>query len=170
LVWLIAAVIASAQTGRWIDVPFIRQSPEGCGAASIAMVMQYWDQQQSKRPGDASDPNQILKKLLSREGRGIYASKIQDYLRRQGYKVFAFSGKWEDLEQHVAKGRPLIVGLQPRQRGVLHYVVVVGVDAAAQQVMFNDPAGRKLEKLDRATFEREWKATESWTLLAVPQS
>jgi hypothetical protein len=36
-------------------------------------------------------------------------------------------------------------------------------------VMFNDPAGRKLTKLDRKTFEKEWDATGHWTLLALPQ-
>jgi len=25
----------------WLDVPFVKQEKDGCGAASIAMVMQY---------------------------------------------------------------------------------------------------------------------------------
>jgi hypothetical protein len=38
LIFLIATILAQA---GWLDVPFVRQSEEGCGAASIAMVMRY---------------------------------------------------------------------------------------------------------------------------------
>jgi len=35
--------------------------------------------------------------------------------------------------------------------------------------MVNDPARRKLIKVDRQSFEKEWAAAQYWTLLAVPQ-
>ena len=34
--------------GVWLDVPFVKQEKDGCGAASIAMVMQYWQAQQGQ--------------------------------------------------------------------------------------------------------------------------
>jgi len=37
-------------------------------------------------------------------------------------------------------------------------------------VLVNDPAQRKLLKLERSSFEREWSAAGKWTLLAVPQT
>lgn len=155
----------------WIDVPFIKQTPEACGAASIAMVMRYWAEQSGRHPGSESDPEVIFKQLHSREARGIYASKMQKYLEEQGFRTFAIRGSWSDLRQHLDKGRPLIVALRPlRNSDALHYVVVVGIDDAKGLVIFNDPADRKLAKLDRESFEKEWSATEQWTLLAVPQS
>jgi uncharacterized protein YvpB len=170
LACLLVTCDASAQAGQWLDVPFIRQTPEGCGAASIAMVMQYWDAQRSRSSDAAADSDAILQALYSQKGRGIYASKMESYLREHNYQTYSVRGEWNDLEQHISKGRPLIVALQPKQRSrTLHYVVVAGVDSAEQQVMFNDPAGRKLEKLDRATFEQQWKATGYWTLLALPR-
>ena len=37
-------------------------------------------------------------------------------------------------------------------------------------VFINDPAERKLLQQDFASFEKEWKGTGNWTLLAVPQT
>jgi ABC-type bacteriocin/lantibiotic exporter with double-glycine peptidase domain len=170
------ALLADAGSGKsdpgiWLDVPFVQQSKEGCGAASIAMVMQYWIRQSGRQPSDASDATQILKQLHSPEAHGIYASAMESYLQQQGYRTFVLRGQWFDLEQHLRKGRPLIVALRPIENSsALHYVVVAGLDPARNLVMFNDPAGRKLEKLDRRTFEKEWNVTGNWTLLAVPPS
>jgi uncharacterized protein YvpB len=51
----------------------------------------------------------------------------------------------------------------------LHYVVVAGMDSQNEIIMVNDPAERKLRKLDRATFEKQWGGARRWTLLALPQ-
>ena len=95
---------------------------------------------------------------------------MERYLREHSYRTFGFAGKWADLQEHLQKGRPLIVALKPADWGnALHYVVVAGMDSGSDLVMFNDPAGRKLTKLDRKTFEKEWDAAGNWTLLALPQ-
>src|SRR6266705_2885113 len=71
--WL--SLLMTFAQALWIDVPFVQQDKNGCGSASIWMVMAYW----------------------------------------------------------------------------------------------NDPAQRKLLSVSREDFERDWKATENWTLLAVPE-
>ena len=76
--------------------------------------------------------------------------------------------EWKDLKEHLEKGRPLIVALNPGG-SYLHYVVVAGLDWQQGVVLKNDPAERKLLKQGRANFEKEWKAAGNWTLLAVPQ-
>jgi predicted double-glycine peptidase len=155
----------------WLDVPFVKQSKDGCGASAIAMVMQYWNRQQSIQPGESSDPDHILQILFSNHAHGVYASKMKQYFDANGFRAFTFKGEWTDLNEHIAKGRPLIVALKPsRLAAALHYVVVVGVDPAGDIVIVNDPAQRKLLKQGRTSFEREWNATGQWTLLAVPQS
>jgi ABC-type bacteriocin/lantibiotic exporter with double-glycine peptidase domain len=163
----ISGTLWAAASGVWLDVPFIQQEKNGCGAASIAMVMQYWQRQQGQAP--TADPAEIQRTLYSSKGHGIYASDLETYFRQHGYRVFAFRGEWSDLQDHLSKGRPLIVALKPG-RGALHYVVVAGVDPHQGVVEANDPAERKLLKTDRSTFEKEWKAAGNWTLLAVPQS
>jgi len=167
LCWCSLAAPA-APPGVWLDVPFVKQERNGCGAASIAMVMQYWQRQQGNAAVAASDAGGIQRALYSREARGIFASSVKNYLEEHGFHAFAFTGEWDDLKQHLEKGRPLIVALQPGS-GTLHYVVVVGLDSEQSLVLVNDPAERKLLRQDRTRFEREWKGAGNWTLLATPR-
>src|SRR6476646_11091137 len=165
---LSGALYAADVPGVWLDVPFVKQEKDGCGAASIAMVMQYWQAQRKQQPDHAPDAPAIQRALYSAKAHGIYASDMERYFREQGFRTFTIRGEWEDLQQHLAKGRPLIVALKPAGGGTLHYVVVTGV--GAETVMVNDPAQRKLLQQDRSTFEREWSAAGKWTLLALPQN
>jgi predicted double-glycine peptidase len=164
-----AKLVAADPTGVWIDVPFVKQEKNGCGAASIAMVMQYWLKQQGNTATDSSDAIQIQRALYSPRARGIYASDLERYLQQHGFRTFSFAGSWHDLHQHLRKGRPLIVATKPADNAALHYVVVTGLDPERSLVMVNDPAVRKLLQWDRPTFEKQWRAAGNWTLLAVPQ-
>lgn len=169
-VWLCSCVAAAESPKIWIDVPFVKQAPEGCGAASIAMVMQYWLTQDGQAAGEQSDAEHILRSLHSRTGHGIYSSAMSHYLQAQGFRTFSFSGDWNMVQQHLLKGRPLIIALKPSKMDrSLHYVVAVGMDSQSEIIMVNDPADRKLRKLDRATFEKQWGGARRWTLLALPQ-
>ena len=170
LLWLSTVLSAAEPSGVWLDVPFVKQEKNGCGAASIAMVMQYWREQQGG-PADANvAAEQIQRALYSNAAHGIYASSMEGYFRRNGYRVFVFHGEWQDLEQHLKKGRPLITALKPGSTLPLHYVVVAGLDQERQLVLLNDPAERKLVKEERQRFEREWEAADGWALLAVPEA
>lgn len=150
----------------WLDVPFVKQEKNGCGAASIAMVMQYWNRQEGNVAG--VDAEQIQRALYSRQAHGVYASAMERYFEQHGFRAFTFRGEWKDLREHLEKGRPLIVALNTGH-GNLHYVVVAGLDWQQGVVLKNDPAERKLLKQERSNFEKEWIAAGSWTLLAVPQ-
>jgi ABC-type bacteriocin/lantibiotic exporter with double-glycine peptidase domain len=164
------AASASAQAGAWLDVPFVAQQKDGCGAAVISMVMQYWQLQQGVAETSSARPEIILHELYSSSSRGVYTSAMVGYFQKYGFRILTFAGQWQDFARELQKGRPLIVGLKPEGSESLHYVVVVGEDTEGQLLLLNDPARRKLLKEDRAVFEREWKATDNWTLLVVPQS
>lgn len=162
-------VLSAASAGLWIDVPFVKQEKSGCGAASIAMVMQYWLKQQG-RSSEGVDATQIHRSLYVPGTDGIYASAMERYFQEHGFRTFSFSGEWDDFQQHLQKGRPLIVALKPSGGdGALHYVVVAGLDSEQGILLLNDPARRKLLKQDRASFEKQWSATGKWTLLALPR-
>ena len=164
------SVAAFAQTSGavWIDVPFVRQPRDGCGAASLSMVMQYWAHQQGHPAPPDSAVQQIQQTLYVAAEHGIPASSMRSYLQQHGYLVFALNGHWSDLEQQLRKGRPLIVALRPQGERAFHYVVIDGIDPARSLVTVNDPADRKLLTEERAAFEKDWSATEHWMLLAVP--
>lgn len=162
---------AAGSEGVWLDVPFVKQEKDGCGAASIAMVMQYWLRRQGRPPNQSSDATQIRRALSVPGARGIFASDIERYLRQHGFRTFSFRGEWDDLKQHLQKGRPVIVALKPSGAGLpLHYVVVTGLDQEQGLVLLNDPARRKLLKQSRSAFEKGWIAAANWALLALPES
>jgi predicted double-glycine peptidase len=161
---------AAEDSGVWLDIPFVKQEKNGCGAASVAMVMRYWLKRQGRDDSESIDAAEIHRDLYESEARGVYASAMESYFKQHGFKTFAFRGEWNDLLDHLRKGRPLIVALRPSEAGApLHYVVVAGLDPQAGLVLLNDPARRKLLKQERADFEKQWSGVNKWTLLALPQ-
>ena len=158
------------EAGFWLDVPFVRQDRNLCGAASVSMVLQYW--QKTNPAGSVFEVpsfSHIAAALGSTESKGVPGSQMKAYLASIGYQVFVFNGQWEDIKSHISKGRPLIVGLG--NRGALdHYLVVTGWNDPENVVLVNDPARRKLLKLDRKDFQKAWERTSCWTLLALPPS
>lgn len=179
---LVGCLSAQAPKPIWIDVPYVHQPPEGCGAAALAMLIGYWSEQQGLA-GSFSDgtPSQreqavaerdvyiIQRDLSPRRGRGISSKAMQGYLNQHGYITFALDGAWPDLEREIGKGRPLIAAIRPKGDPQLHYVVIDGVDPVRSLVTMNDPAERKLVTEERAEFEKDWSATHNWLLLAVPE-
>jgi ABC-type bacteriocin/lantibiotic exporter with double-glycine peptidase domain len=167
---LIAAAGAGNAPGVLLDVPFVSQPKNGCGAASIAMVMRYWEHGRDGRRDGRASMETIQRELYSKSAKGIFASAMERYMRDAGYRTFALRGAWNDLRENLQKGRPLIVGLGPEgPHDPLHYVVVAGMDWKNNWVFVNDPAQRKLLKMARGDFEKQWAATQNWTLLAVPK-
>jgi predicted double-glycine peptidase len=171
------AVFAQAapakSSGVWLEVPYVKQTEDGCGSASIAMLLQYWSAHGTAIAVGRADAAAIQKQLYSRKARGIFASDMERYFREAGFREFAIRGEWSDLREHLEQGRPLIVSIQPGiQTGSvklpLHYVVVTGMDWEREAVFVNDPARGKLLRIERPEFEREWEAARKWMLLAVP--
>ena len=170
MLWFCGVLYAAEVSGLWLDVPFVRQDKEGCGAASISMIMQYWQRHQNRPANPNADFDQIQRALHSNAANGIYASDMERYFRENGYSTYAFSGQLADLAHHLEKGRPLIAALRPGWRVPLHYVVVTGLVPDRRLVIVNDPAERKLLNEDYSRFEQDWNATGHWTLLVVPTS
>ena len=177
LVWTLTSIPGvtlradpGAEAGFWLDIPFVRQDKNLCGAASVSMVLQYL--QKASPAGSFLDvPSfpHIAAALGSAESKGVPGSQMRAYLASIGYQVFVFKGQWEDIKSHISKGRPFIVGLG--NRGALdHYLVVTGWNDPENVVLVNDPARRKLLKLDRKDFQKAWEQTACWTLLALPPS
>src|ERR1700740_836195 len=146
-----------AQTaGTWIDVPFVAQSRDGCGSASISMVIRYWETRKAQTDPPVADPEKIQAALFSPSAGGIPASRMRKYFQDIGYRVFAFQGRWADLKHHLEQGRPLIVALRESWApGPLHYVVLVGIDADRGYLFMNDPAQQKMLRISREGFESE---------------
>lgn len=164
------SVCAAETPGAWLDVPFVQQARNGCGAASISMVMQYWERQRAGAVIPGSQVQEIQRALYSENDGGIRAFDMARYFEQHQFRAFPFTGNWNDVRQHLHKGRPLIVALKPSRLGPLHYVVVAGLDETKKLILVNDPARRKLLQQDWSDFEKQWKGAGNWTLLAVPHT
>src|SRR2546429_2914373 len=175
--WILVLLLARTITpvgleGIWLDVPFVKQEKNLCGAACVLMVMQYWSGTSGgSRLPENSNMAGIAKELYSKVAGGVFGRDMELYFKEQGFQTFVFRGEWTDLEHHLSMGRPLIACLEAGKKGTpLHYVVIAGIDRQNGFVLLNDPARRKLLKTRRSSFEKAWGQTEQWTLLAVPQS
>jgi ABC-type bacteriocin/lantibiotic exporter with double-glycine peptidase domain len=167
----VGLTLAAESPAIWIDVPFVPQVRDGCGSASISMVLQYWANKNGQAFPDFADAEKIQVALFSPREAGIAASSMQSYFQEYGYRTFAFRAEWSDLKHHLEQGRPLIVSLQASgPHGPLHYVVVVGIDSERGYLFVNDPAQQKMLRISRQGFESEWSAAHHWTLLAVPRT
>jgi predicted double-glycine peptidase len=160
-------VAVQGASGLWLDVPYIHQEKDGCGSASLAMILRYWQGKNVSVAQGRADPLRIQRELYAARAKGIYAADMQRYLRESGFDAYALRGEWSDLRAQVAKGRPLIAGLKPKG-GPAHYVVIVGIGPGDAEVLVNDPERGKLMHIERVEFEKDWRGTENFTLLAVP--
>jgi len=129
------------------------------------MVMGYWANQRSSPTPDGSGVGVVLPGSYPIAGGGTPASRMKQYFENLGFRTYVFAAELEDLNHHLARGRPLIVCLE---NDALHYVVVAGIDPGNDTVLVNDPARRKLTQIDRPSFEKSWNRCKNWTLLALP--
>ena len=161
---MIAQLLVSllAASNVWLDVPFVHQPENGCGSAVAWMVLQYWS------AGPSLD--EVHRVLYSRNRNGVSTTDMERFFRERGFNTWSFRGEWTDLQHHLVRGRPIIVCLKAaKHASTLHFVTVSGFDENEDVVLVNDPAGRKLQKMARANFERQWASADHWTLLVVPQ-
>ncbi|MCW5965608.1 MAG: C39 family peptidase [Bryobacterales bacterium] len=167
--WAIALLLtaaASAASVNPLELPFHRQQKNGCGAASVAMLIHYWHAQPSHPEEASPTAEEVYTALYQPELNGIPLTDMKRYLEDHGMRAFTMRGNWADVEQHLAKGRPLVVGMKSGENKPIHFVVLTGVDSNA--VWLNDPTRKKPQRLARVKFEKRWALADQWMLLAVP--
>ena len=143
-----------------LDVPFVHQQKDTCGAAALAMVLQYW--------GVAVSHDEVAQELLQPELRGIAGSALAAFASGRGMTAVAHAGDVDHLRDHIGKGRPLIVAWD-MGRGRYHDVVVIGFDDAHARVIVHDPARGASRGVGLDTFRRRWEGAGYWTLLVAPK-
>ena len=87
-----------------LQVPFVSQEKDTCGAAALAMVMKYYGREASQEA--------IASVLLEPELRGIRGSRLAEFARRNGMVAIAFTGDLSLVREHLGKGRPLVTILR----------------------------------------------------------
>jgi tetratricopeptide (TPR) repeat protein len=152
--------LALLATAVHLQVPFVPQEKDTCGAAALAMVMRYW--------GAPVSAEAIAAALVEPELRGIRGSHLADLAREQGMAAVAFAGEMVVLRDHLGKGRPLVLAIDAG-RGRLHDVVAVGLDDDRGEVIVHDPARGAGRRFAAKELDRKWAKSGRWTLLVLPR-
>lgn len=167
LLWPILAIVAQVP-GNLLDVPFVRQQEQGCGPATVAMVIQYWANHGADVDPQWLSPRAIYGALYTEDAGGVSGEALAGFLGRQGFQAFAIRGAWRDLTSNLARGRPVIVALQPGESDPIHFVLLVGTSGEGE-VVFHDPAREAQVRESAERFRRQWERTNNWTLIAAPR-
>jgi ABC-type bacteriocin/lantibiotic exporter with double-glycine peptidase domain len=141
-----------------LNVPFVPQRKDTCGAASLTMVLRYWS--------DTVSHDEVARELVRPELHGIAGSQLADFARGRGLEAVAYRGDMAQLRDFVGKGRPLIVAWHLRG-SLYHNVVVVGFDDEHGTILVNDPAAGPSRAVKAAKFEKRWAGAGYWTLLVT---
>ena len=158
-VWAAAEVPSAGTRAIWIDVPFVQQTTDGCGSASLSMVMRYWDRKEGRAIAADAEATKIQAALYSPAAKGIFASSMRDYLERSGYQAFAFHGQWSDFEHQLALGRPMIVGLQASGAHGAAALCGGGGSGSREELSFHERPGAAE---DAANFSGRVRAGVAW--------
>ena len=105
----------------------------------------------------------------NQEDQGVAAGLLRDLAREKGFRAHVIEGSFQDLEEHLRKGRPLIVGLvKPFITGAKpHYEVVAGFHPTRGDVATLDPArGWTLNGWEG--FLKEWAGSGRLLLVIAP--
>ncbi len=150
-----SAAPAAELSSLLLDVPFVPQTEHLCGGAALSMVLRYW----GERDVYAEDWAPLVR------GGGIPTEELRRAAEGRGFVAHTFAATWVDIQEHLAKGRPLIALVEVAP-GRHHYVVAIG--SSGPNVVFHDPAAGPW----RVWSPRRWmtasRPTQGWTLLLLP--
>jgi ATP-binding cassette subfamily B protein len=162
---------------RWLPVTVIVQKDEAhCGPACLEMVSEYW--------GKRIDQKRFFALILAerdkknRDIAGVRTDELAWAARKEGFDAFVVKGEIEDLEEQLAKGRPVIVArpvpeapsdINParwlyKQKDA-HFQVLAGWNPKTQKFIIADPAKGWLE-IPKKTFAIQWRYCHN-TLLII---
>ena len=158
-------VNAAQLDNSWLrasETPVVKQKSQvDCGLAALAMIAGAWGQKWT-----VDD----LRRDVKMSAKGAKLGALRDAARTRGLEAYVIAGKHEDLERELAKGRPVMLGLQlpfEQDRALHHYEVVVGLNPRDGSVVTLDPATGKYLQRTKAVLEKEWKPVGYPTLVVV---
>ncbi len=163
IAWLLRAALlgvawSGAAASMELPVPVIRQAPERCGPAALAMVLRFYgaDSACAAAVDAAYDPAL----------RGSLITDLAACARRAGFDARIATLTEDSLHALLRAGVPPVLlvrrGFGPITRG--HYGVVVGWDADRGRYRVHD-GGRTARTIGRRDLLRRWEAAGRQALI-----
>ena len=144
-----------------LDVPFIEQTDNLCGPASLAMVANYYGQNVTAE--DVAELIYIPKK------KGSLQLEMQAAARSLGFVAYSMNMDLASLRSEINAERPVIVlqNLAFNVYPVWHYSVVTGRDPNNDYLLLH--SGRhEYYRSSWTTVENTWRRGNYWALIAAP--
>jgi ABC-type bacteriocin/lantibiotic exporter with double-glycine peptidase domain len=147
---------------RHIDnVPFFPDDTDQCGPSTLAAVLSFW-----KHP---TMQDELRHEIYLTQLNGTLPMDMGPALEKRGLNARFYEGSLDDLKHNISAGHPVIaylnLGFSFAPQG--HYVVVTGFDDGRGGLTVHS-GKRENAFVPYPKFERNWKKTDHWTLLAVP--
>ena len=101
-----ALACVAQESGVWLDVPFVKQGKNGSRRCQHCDGHAVLAAPAGLAPTAVPDAPDIQLSSILRSAHGIYASDLERYFEQHRYRAFAFAGRVQDLQDHLAKGRP----------------------------------------------------------------
>jgi hypothetical protein len=134
-----------------VDVPHVKQKPDFCGEACVAMWL--------NRLGHAVDQDFVYDQsgLDPLEGRGCYTRELARALRALGFEIgkvwydvplpkldASLEALWSTVHSDLMRDVPTIVCTHYDERPITseHFRLIVGYDDATDEVIYHEPAAR----------------------------
>lgn len=142
------------------QTPFFPQTAYQCGPAALATVLQS--------AGVSVLPQDLVSQVYVPEKKGSFQVELIATGRRYGLVPYPVTPTLAALLQEVQGGRPVLVmqNLGLRSLPVWHYAVVIGFDAATDQMLLRSGVeANKMMKTRR--FLATWQGADKWGLVML---
>ena len=157
----LVAVGTGAPGALRIPVPVIRQAPERCGPAALAMVLRYY--------GGAPSALEEAERAYDPVLKGSLITDLAAAARRAGFAASVERLPEDSLIALLGGGVPPIL-LYHRGLGAIsvgHFGVVVGWDPERRRYALNDGSG-VTRTISREDLMRRWRAAGALALVVRP--
>ncbi len=144
-----------------LDVPFIEQTDNLCGPASLAMVANYYGQNVT-----AED---VANLIYIPEKKGSLQIEMQAAARSLGLVAYSMNMDLASLRSEINAERPVIVlqNLAFNIYPIWHYSVVTG-RAPNNDYLLLHSGRHEYYRSSWTTFENTWRRGKYWALIAAP--
>ncbi len=142
------------------NVPFIAQTENYCGPASLAMVANW--------AGVEITPEELAPKMFTPGKKGTLQIDYLSAVRRLGLIATTVSNLKDALTE-VSHDHPIVVlqNLGSSANPLWHYAVLHGYDLEQEELILHSGKNQNL-KMDLSSFERTWKDADYWGLIILP--
>ena len=142
-------------------IPFVAQTGEFCGPASLAMILGFY--------GQEADLEQLGLEVFVPALGGSLQPEMSAYLRRRGLIAYKLSGGLESLFAQIANGHPVIVlqNLGLANVPFWHYSVVIGYDLERAKIILHS-GQRENYSLSLKKFSYTCARGQNWALTPLP--